>query len=229
MVDSKSVEPRRGSQRLLQQTVQMVPQVLLTALRESGCVGKSEKVSWVSPLARDEYREYFDNAALEKLGLREKISIPLAEFWPTRGPVWDALGTTDSGDPLLVEAKAHIPEAVSPGSKAKARRSVDLIRKSLERTRKFIAPRSKAVWTDTFYQYANRFAYQYYLRELNEIESRLVFLYFVNAAEMNGPTSADEWRGATRLIHSLLGLPASLREFGVFHAYVDAAIVPDAA
>lgn len=225
---SKPVEPRRGSQRLLQQAVQSAPQVLLSALRESGCVGNSETVSWASPLARDEYREYFDGAALDKLGLREKVSIPLAEFWPARGPVWDALGTINSGDPLLVEAKAHIPEAVSPGSKAKAQRSVDLIRESLGRTRKFIAPRSNAVWTDTFYQYANRLAYQYYLRELNGVESRLVFLYFVNAVEMDGPTSADEWRGATRLIHSLLGLPASLRDFGVFHAYVDATNVPDA-
>ena len=40
---------------------------------------------------------------------------------------------------------------------------------------------------------------------------------------MNGPTSAEEWVGVTKLMHAMLGLPQSLQAAGVFHAYVDVA------
>jgi hypothetical protein len=70
-----------------------------------------------------------------------------------------------------------------------------------------------------------RLAFQYLFAQLNGLPSRLVFLDFYNAADVQGPESEAEWRGATRLIHALLGLPADLREHGVFHAYVDAKFV----
>jgi hypothetical protein len=60
------------------------------------------------------------------------------------------------------------------------------------------------------------------LRELNGIQSKLVFLHFINATDVNGPSTVEEWEGATRLIHAVLGLPASLEHFGVYHAYLDA-------
>ena len=59
------------------------------------------------------------------------------------------------------------------------------------------------------------------MAHLNGLPSKLIFLDFCNATDVNGPESADEWRGATRLIHALLGLPADLTGRGVFHAYVD--------
>jgi hypothetical protein len=95
-------------------------------------------------------------------------------------PVWDATGITSRGAPILLEAKAHIPEATSPASGASPR-SMQLIEKSLERTRKYYSPRSTSTWSGTFYQYANRLAHQYFLRELNQIPSILVFLDFINA------------------------------------------------
>jgi hypothetical protein len=60
---------------------------------------------------------------------------------------------------------------------------------------------------------------------LNNLPSRLVFLDFCNAEDVDGPKSEAEWHGATRLIHALLGLPADLTKFGIFHAYIDAALV----
>ena len=54
-----------------------------------------------------------------------------------------------------------------------------------------------------------------------------MFLYFYNAADVEGPESEAEWRGATRLIHALLGLPADLTKHGVFHAYVDAQLLTE--
>ena len=215
-----------GSQRLLQLAVSRRPELLQSALRKSGALGRRETVEWKSPLELDAFREYKDRKALQKLEIETRLDVPLSDFWPTGGAVWDGLGVTSENRPLLVEAKAHIPEAASPGTQASPK-SFMLIEKSLLMTRKHLAPRSKAVWTGTFYQYANRLAYQYYLRILNGIDSSLVFLEFTNAVDMDGPTTEQEWRGANRMIHAVLGLPASLEQFNVFHASVDARHLTD--
>lgn len=215
-----------GSQRLLQLAVNKRPELLCSSLRKSGVIGRHEPVEWLSPLATDAYVEYRDRQAQRRLRLEKRLTVPLREFWPTRGPVWDGLAIAGDDRPILIEAKAHIPEAASPGSKA-GPAAMPLIRKSLAATRKHLAPRSKADWSGTFYQYANRLAYQYYLRVLNGIDSSLVFVDFVNAADMDGPGTVAEWRGATRLIHAILGLPSNLTKFSVFHAYVDARQLAD--
>jgi hypothetical protein len=99
---------------------------------------------------------------------------------PARGCVWDALALAGEARPILVEAKAHIPEAVSCGTRA-SETSRELIETSLAQVRRHLAPRSKADWTGHFYQYANRLAYQFYMRILNKVDSSLVFLCFTNA------------------------------------------------
>jgi hypothetical protein len=104
-----------------------------------------------------------------------------------------------------------------------------LISDSLLATRRYLSPRSKAIWIGTFYQYANRLAFQFFLRRRNGLDSRLVFLYFTNAVDVGGPASEEEWRGAIRLIHAMLGLPPDLRSFGVFEAFVDARRLADVA
>ncbi len=101
------------------------------------------------------------------------------------------------------------------------------ITSSVNAARAFFAPRSREVWTQRFYQYANRLAYQFFLTRQNGLQSSLVFLYFTNATDVDGPSSEYEWRGATRLIHAVLGLPPDLTRFGVYHAYVDARHLTD--
>jgi hypothetical protein len=183
-------------------------------------------MTWHSPLESDAFREYRDGAALAKARIAE-LRHPLNSFWPSRGPVWDAIGTTEDGKPIFVEAKAHIPEAVSPPTKASPT-SQTLIRRSLARARHFYAPRAKADWDRYFYQYANRLAHQYFLRELNGVRSTFVFLYFLNAEDMLGPVREEEWHGASRLIHAVLGLPKDLTRHGVFDAFLDARLLKDA-
>lgn len=215
-----------GSQELLRRAVGHRPELLLAALRRAGALGRREKVTWVSPLMSEAFREYKDGAALEKLGLG-RLKESLCAFWPAQGPVWDALGLAGDGRPILLEAKAHIPEAVSPGSKA-SEKSLELIRSSLRATRAWIAPRARgdADWSQSFYQYANRLAYQHFL-SLNSVPSSLVFLNFTNAVDMDGPASEWEWEGAIRLIHAVLGLPADLKAFAVFHAFLDSRELTD--
>ena len=209
-----------GSQRWLQVAVAKAPELLDAALRRAGAIDRRDSVDWRSPRMADGFKECRDLEALRRLDIHELPKMALADFWPPRGPVWDALGVTAKGVRILVEAKAHIPEAVSPPSKASAG-SLALIRQSLEKARKFYAPRSKADWSGTFYQYGNRLAFQYFLAHVNRVNSRVVFIDFCNASDMSGPESEAEWRGATRLIHAQLGVPADLTGFGIFHAHVD--------
>src|SRR5690606_5863371 len=107
-----------GSKRLLQVAVNRRTELLLAALRRSGAIGRREQLRWVSPLENDGYREYRDRAALSRLELAGRLPRPLRNFWPARGCVWDALGIAGEGRPILVEAKAHIAEAASTGSRA---------------------------------------------------------------------------------------------------------------
>ena len=56
----------------------------------------------------------------------------------------------------------------STGTKASPD-SLKLIKQSLEQVRQFYAPKATAAWTGTFYQYANRLAHHYLMRELLSI------------------------------------------------------------
>ena len=209
-----------GSQRWLQIAVDKTPALLDSALRQAGAIGPDETISWKSPLKADGFTEYRDLAALRLINADPLPKRTLTQFWPRRGPVWDALGVSSAGTRILVEAKAHIPEAASPPSQA-SEASLVHIRQSLAEARKFYAPKAKADWSGNLYQYANRLAFQYLLNHLNGLPCKLIFLDFLNDKYMDGPNSRLEWKGATRLIHALLGLPQDLRKDGVFHAYLD--------
>lgn len=210
-----------GSQRWLQIAVARAPEMLDSALRQAGAIDQDDSISWKSPLASKNFIEYRDGAVLRCLGINALPSRQLVDFWPKGGPVWDALGASEKGRLILVEAKAHIPEAASPPSRA-SDGSMQLIRSSLEEARKYYSPRSNVDWTQTLYQYANRLAFQYFFRRLNGLPSKLVFLNFCNATDVSGPESEEEWHGAMRLIHALLGLPGDLSKHGVHHAFIDA-------
>jgi hypothetical protein len=194
--------------------------VLRNALVDSGAVSQHEEVQWTAPLASEGFAEPRDEGALRKAGISKLPVRSLADFWPRRGPVWDAVATVGSGASLFVEAKANVREAASPPSKASTT-SLAKIRAALEEARGFYAPDSTFDWPGVFYQYANRLAHHYLLSQVNRLDSRLVFLYFLNAEDVRGPTSVAEWHAVTKLIHAALGLPPQLHEHRVHHAYVD--------
>jgi hypothetical protein len=219
----------RGSQKWLQVAVNESPHELRLALQRSGAIGASASVSWRCPLQEHNYREFRDMAALAKVDIAgDRLRIPLGSFWPKNGPVWDALGVSSDAVSLFLEAKAHIPEAATPGTTA-SERSRARITASLREARRYFAPGASADWSSMFYQYANRLAHHYFLSRINRIQTRLVFLYFVNAVDISGPASEEEWRGAIALIHAALGLRADLRRFGVFEAFLDVKRLADKA
>ncbi len=186
----------------------------------SKVIGKQMSINWRSPLQTDDYAEYRDEDFLKRLGVLGKITYPLSDFWPDNGPQWDALGV--SGDEIiLVEAKANIPEMVSPGTKAgtSSRRK---IKNSLDEVKKYLSVSDSIDWTGTFYQYVNRIAHLYYLREKNQIKARLLFIYFINDVTVRGPKTKDEWLGAIQTMECYLGLDKNhkLRKY-IYDIFID--------
>lgn len=208
-----------GSQRWLQVAVNRAPNLLLDALRPALQLDPDVSIVWHSPLAADGFQEYRDKAALRQLGINCLPKRALSDFWPQRGPVWDALGTTSDGQFIFLEAKAHAAETVSPATRATPK-SRELIERSLNEARAHFAPHSQADWSGNFYQYANRLAHHYLFRTVNGLRSHMVFLYLLNATEMSGPTSKADWRQALQTLHSQLDLPSTNSD-GVHEVFLD--------
>jgi hypothetical protein len=194
----------RGSQKWIQLAVNDHAAFMDRAIREALGLNESETITWLSPLREDAYAEYRDNSFLERLNLRLPTR-SLKDFWPRRGPQWDALGRTDSNSVLLVEAKANLPELVSSASQASAD-SMSLIQKSLREVQEFLGVEANIDWTGKLYQFANRIAHLYLLRELNQIPAYLVFIYFTGDKKVGGPGSVSEWKAALSVVKGVLGI-----------------------
>jgi hypothetical protein len=129
----------------------------------------------------------------------------LKEFWPRRGPQWDALGRTDSSKVLLIEAKANIPEIISPACKASAP-SKSLIQRSLREVQEYLEIDPGIDWSGKLYQYTNRIAHLYLLREINNIPAFMIFVYLIGDKEVGGPDSFLEWQVALTVAKGVLGI-----------------------
>lgn len=209
----------RGSRKWLQALVNRCPELIEQELAGRLGLGPAERVHWLSPLEQDNYKEYRDQAFLDRLAIRPDAP-PLASFWPRLGPVWDGLARTDRGDLLLVETKAHIAGLIGNPIRAGGR-SFAQIYESLEATKRFCRAPAAAEWTGVFYPYANRLAHLYWLRERKRLPAYLLLVCFLNDAEMNGPASQAAWEGALRLMEALLGVERSpLSEF-ILRVYID--------
>jgi hypothetical protein len=196
----------RGSQKWIQQAVAKPWRSLNDPILQH-C--RAEFIEWLSPLATEAYAEYRDEAFLERLG-RADLTKSLEEFWPRHGPQWDALGTTNTGDLLLVEAKAHVEEMCSPGTGAAAA-SKERIKARLDEVAARLGARdARAAWSDVFYQLANRLAHLSFLIEQGA-SAYLVLVNFVNDPTMQRPTSVEAWRAAYAVAFHAMGLPKKHR------------------
>lgn len=195
----------RGSLKWIQRAVNDRPELLDEPLRAR--IGHGP-ISWLSPRREDGYAEYRDGDFLDLLGAGD-LRTDLADFWPARGPQWDALGRSERGDLLLVEAKAHVPEMLSPASAASPA-SLARIRDALGRTAESLGATPRAAWTDAFYQYANRLAHLAFFRDRGR-PAWLVLVSFVGDAEMKGPRTAEAWDAAYTVADYAMGLRADHR------------------
>lgn len=193
----------KGSLKNIQVLVNDFPNVINKKIND--LLGTDDNIMWVSPLRNEYYAEYRDAEFLRQLELDHLIP-DLREFWPRNGPQWDGLAKSYE-KVYLIEAKANLPELISPSSGAKAEKSIELIKTSLERTKKYISQTAiQADWTANYYQYTNRIAHLSFLRQKG-INAYLVFLYFIGDKTVNGPDTIDEWVQAKKEMERVLELP----------------------
>lgn len=223
----RRVQPRafRGSQKWLQLAVNQHVSTLNRVVAGALQIEQDTTIEWVSPLEDDEFAEYRDSAFLGRLGIDLQL-VPLKSFWPRGGPCWDALGRLDTASPILVEAKAHVGELDSAPCQAEGK-SLEKIRAAFAEIQTFFGADSGSDWCSRFYQYANRLAHIYLLRELNGLDAHLVFLHFVNDVDMGGPTSISEWDTALGVVHEALGMRAPTLGDGIVHAFMDVSMMQE--
>jgi hypothetical protein len=195
-----------------------------SALRRIGWRGQrlGFRRRFVTPLASDDYAEYRDQGFLDKLEITLTRQ-PLLDFWPIGGPQWDALGRAEA-KVILVEAKSHLGELTSACAAGSA--SLAKIQRAFGIVKKGIGAEADANWTAPYYQYANRLAHLFLLRELNGIDAELVLLCFVNDHAMRGPPSSGRWLLAFEQVHHRLGIPQHSIFEHVHHVFIDVTEIP---
>ena len=220
----------RGSRRWLQVLVNCRPHLLDDAISQRLAAPPND-IDWRSPLLSDHYAEYRDQTFIDRLAGSRYLTgeletrRPLADFWPRFGPQWDGLAVTDNGQILLVEAKAHISEMVTAPSQARGEAALKKIHESLGETKSFLKSRAPVDWSASFYQYANRLAHLYWLRELNGLDAHLVNIFFLNDEEMIGPRTVAEWQAAIRLQEVFLGVRQLASSGYALHPWVGAYVL----
>jgi len=214
-----------GSQLWLQTVVNECP-LLLNRKICRRLESPPGQIQWLSPLESDSYAEYSDETFLHRLEIR-LYKTPRGKFWPPRGPQWDALGRAYPGKVLIAEAKSHTSELRGNGTAAQGR-NAQLIRASLDATKKYMGVDSSIDWAASrYYQYANRLAHLYLLRVLNDLPAYLITLYFLNDQEMDGPTEISEWESAIADERRELGIPSSNRlDRYIIPAFIDVRDIP---
>ena len=208
----RAVQPpgARGSLKWLQVAVNDRPDLL-----DHPAIGR---VEWRSPLRLDDYAEYRDRAFLDCVGIA-RLNDRLTGFWPTRGPQWDALGVTDGGI-VLVEAKAHLGELLSPPTAAgmASRARIDA---AFAATQAAIGATPATDWCTAYYQLANRIAHLWFLRQIG-VDARLLLVSFINDREMNGPDTVEVWDLAYAAAFASLGIgPDNALMAWVHHVHPD--------
>ncbi len=201
----------KGSQRQIQQYVNLQPETLSNAILEQLPPRVRElraRIHWVSPLAADQYQEFRDAEFLARVGLSAHATA-LAAFWPSGGPSWDALGIIS--DPagamkpgvILLEAKSHIPEIYGNGCQA-GDASLPQIEAALAKAKSWCGVSGTADWLGPLYQSANRLAHLCFLLDQVRTPAWLVNLCFTG--DPIRPTTREEWQTALESVKAQLGL-----------------------
>lgn len=155
-------------------------------------------IQWISPLSSEGYGEYRDREFLGKVGL-ESLVPDLLQFWPARGPRWDALAVLrfegEKPGVLLVEAKAHTAEILGSGCGAGGDRRALIQRRLNEFAARLGMARLPDSWLEAYYQAANRIAHLMFLRDCG-VDAWLANVYFVD--DWHRPTAETEWLDAIR-------------------------------
>ena len=161
---------------------------------------------WTSPLEEDRFAEYLDRSFLRAVGL-EHLAPSLAAFWPRSGPRWDGLARIETAGTLsgvvLMEAKSYPEEMEGGGCKAEGA-SLRQIQHALAEAKRWFAVPESADWLRALYQFANRLAHVYFLRERHGIATWLVNLCVIDDPTWKA-TSQTEWTAHMAELRARLG------------------------
>ena len=179
-----------------------------------------DSITWVSPLKTNSFSEYRDGDFLDVLGLSAHKS-SLKSFWPNGGPQWDGLAKTKSGKVILVEAKANVLELKS-SCQAKAESSILSISHSLEAAKSYFRVSAAADWKNGYYQYANRLAQLYFLKDVCKVDAHLLFVHFLDDKSVYGPLTQLEWNLALHPMYAHLGIAKNWPQVLVANVFIPA-------
>lgn len=214
---SKDFKADKGSQYQLQQYINSHESELNGPISNKLGI-PIQSIEWKSPLASDSYKEFQDRQFLDALGIAEKLWPELRKFWPKGGPIWDALaiynGKNGSSGVILVEAKSHLGEMVST-CQAKAESSISLIQESMNRTKEWLEVTTVSDWMTPYYQYSNRLAHLYFLREKGDVQAWLVNVYFLDdpTHDPGMRTDMQKWSNHLAKVSDQMGLDEIAENF----------------
>lgn len=148
--------------------------------------------------------EYIGINFLSSLPNNSDIKTKWDNFWPSRNKAqhWDAIAKVDDTW-ILVEAKAHSEEMKSDcgagenGKKIIESQMIGLINE------KGIKPNGS--WLKEYYQKANRLLFAYFL-ETNDIQCRVLYIYFVNGFKNKGVVEEKDWEKLIKEQDTYLGI-----------------------
>ncbi len=220
----------KGSQRQIQIYVNRYADELSQSMIDALPTLKAlnPRLRWASPLEHECFVEYYDQGFLRAIEHPE-LTDKLSKFWPSPGAHWDALATVEFGSGpaskgvVIVEAKSYRLEIFGNGCGAREPNRT-LIGQSMERTRSWLGVPDDIEdwkWTGPLYQYANRLAHLYFLRQAG-IPSWLVNIYFVDD-DSERPAGYSEWQELLVEAKDELGLTLiDLLHFGAGDLFLEA-------
>ena len=214
----------KGSQLQMQLYVNRRADDLTAAVVASIPSLEGARIEWVAPV-EPSFQEPRDEAFLDAVGL-EHLAGELHRFWPSRGPVWDALGISHFAGGrkgvVLAEGKSYPSEMYAGGSRAGATgttaalRNRERIREAISRTQKalglpsdpdrWMSPLIEGKPSSSLYQTANRLAHTMWLQQ-NGVNAVLIHVLFVE--DPTFPTQATtraQWEEALATAASQLGI-----------------------
>ena len=214
---AKAPEPKGSRLRMYEWVHQHREQLDRELCRQVSSLGEfvmepGSSINWIAPTI--EGKEIRD-------GIWSKVLPPPTPqedgFWLVGGPVWDAAGIAGGKhDPgigiVLIEAKAHAAELVSPRMEPSTSEIDDQRRAALDEAKLTYGVDPPVPWTLTYYQLANRLAFLYYLRVRRKQPAWLINLYFFGdsfssgSKQVEGPPDAAGWTEALTEAKRALGL-----------------------
>lgn len=171
-------------------------------LKFSKLLNEKKAIKFISPLQKENYKEYKLNQKKEILKIFSDIKWGYNnEEWKTGQPQWDGIATSADGNTLyLIEAKSH-PKEMKTKCKSKSIKengNKEIIEKILKFTFNKYNKNNGVFssWMNKYYQFANRIAFLELIKNSKKFKNvKLVLLNFVDDITMEKlATSKNLWK-----------------------------------